>query len=161
MTPVNTSISLKIEKQISCLSLQKIQPQSFHACFKVQSGIKLFFTNTMSILFIIFSCHHNFVVVWTVSEQLPSFPWVTDRAAQQDKSKMRWMNNVHLIQSKTYFSISLLVLILTEKKFPGTYFCGSRTDTGRWAGTRERSSASSRSLKPGNKVFPPVRTMFW
>lgn len=44
---------------------------------------------------------------------------------------------------------------------PVSYFVGSSTDTGRWAGTRDRSSASRRSLKPGNSVFPPVRTMFW
>lgn len=63
-------------------------PQSFHGwVFAVQSSIKLFFTNTMSVLFIVFSCHHNFIVVWTVSEQLPSFPWVTDRAARQDKKQ--------------------------------------------------------------------------
>lgn len=157
---ISKNRKLKKSLLISCLSLQERQQCLFHCCFSVQSGIKLFFTNTMSIFFVVFAGHHNFVIVWTVSKQLPSFPRVTNGAAQQDKQN-KGGEKCASYSEKNLFQHHSVSVDLKEKKFTGTYFCGSRTDTGRWAGTSERSSASSRSLKPGNKVFPPVRTMFW
>lgn len=41
-----------------------------------------------------------------------------------------------------------------------TYFCGCITETSNSLGVSARTSLYTRSLKPGNKVLPPVRMMF-
>lgn len=68
-----------INRELSMMTQGNLKLQD-----SVQSNIKLVFTNTMSVLFVVLSCHHDLVVVWTVCQQLPSFPGITDWTAGRD-----------------------------------------------------------------------------
>lgn len=66
-------------------------------------------------------------------------------------------------KEKTIFKLKTMkisTLIKVHSSVMYTYFCGCITETSNSLGASARTSLYTRSLKPGNKVLPPVRTMF-
>ena len=75
-----------IKRNINTVTVNQSESDDFlvrddAAAKTFSSNVKLFFTDKMSVLLVVLSCHHDLVVVRTVSQQLPSFPRVTDGTA--------------------------------------------------------------------------------
>lgn len=79
-----------------------------------KSNIKLFFTDTMSILFIFLSCHNHLIIVRVVGEQFPSFPRITDRTVKQDTKHQR-SEKVDIILNPLHYNSARIIRAFMAK----------------------------------------------
>lgn len=68
----STLSRLLLQSSVQKLKLFSPSPDSLH--------VKVLLADAVSVLFVVVSCHHHLVVVGTVGQQFPSFPWVADGA---------------------------------------------------------------------------------